>query len=389
MDRDELLKQAFDLREEMIAIRREIHRHPELGRKEYRTASYIEEKLHSFGIETQRLTETGIVGILRGKKEHPCVLFRSDMDALPIEEKTDLPFTSENIGVMHACGHDMHMAALLGCAAILSSMKDELNGTVKFLFEPDEEGDGGALDMIHAGSLENPHVDVVFGAHCNPDLPAGTIGIKYGSFYAAAALIDVIVNGKGSHGAEPEKGTDALYAGALICAALKEMTQGEGDDRLVVSVGQFTGGTARNIIPETVSLHGILRTCGIDRRAAAMKEAEKKIQTINAKTGTSADIHIKAGYPGVVNHDYETALAEQTAVELFGRNKVIVEKVPTMTTEDFGYFLLERPGCFYHIGVGSPYGLHNARFSPNEDALITAAAMHAGVIMNYLESAVR
>lgn len=379
------LKEAQLIQSEIIQNCRHFHMFPEVGRNVEKTAEYIEEKLHSYGISTRRCFQTGIVGTLKGKQEGHCVMFRSDMDALPIEEMTGLDYASRNQGMMHACGHDMHMAALLGCAHMLAGHADQVNGTVLFLFEPDEEGDGGAQEMIREGVLDHPHVDAVFGAHCNPDLKAGEIGIKYDAFYASAATVDITIHGHGSHGAEPEKGTDSLYAGALIAAALKEMTHGDGDDRLVVSIGEFHSGTARNIIPDATVLKGIIRTCGIEQREQAMAKARNIIFQIARETGTQADVEIHAGYPGVANHPDETGFVQTAAEKLLGKENVIVETNPTMTTEDFGYFLLERPGCFYHIGVGPTYGLHNARFCPNEKALPVAAAVHAAVLTEWLK----
>ncbi|MBR3349341.1 MAG: amidohydrolase [Solobacterium sp.] len=377
------LKESRAIEEELIELRRTIHRHPEDGNKEFATSQLLIEKLEECGVEIHRMLETAAVGILKGAHPGPTVALRTDMDALPIEEDTGLPFASEEKGFMHACGHDLHMAALVGCAKLLSAHREELHGNVVFLLQPAEENAGGAQRMINAGALNG--VDAVYGAHVNPELPAGTIGIRYGNFYAVSTRFAVTVHGKGCHGAEPENGIDPLYAACKMCPALKDLTGVHNGRRDVVSVGMIKAGEARNIIPDDAYFMGILRTMGFENRDMMVSRILDTISEIEEETGVYAEVEIFYGYPGVVNHEAETRIAEEAVRKALGDEKVIVMDRGTMTSEDFGYFLLERPGSFYHIGVNSPYPLHNAKFNPDESAIAYAAAAHAAVIIEYLK----
>lgn len=362
----------------MIDLRRQFHAHPELGNQEQETAGRIEQVLDGLKIQHTRVCGTGIIATIQ--KGNPMVMLRSDIDALPIQEETNLPYASCNSGIMHACGHDLHMAALLGAARMLKEHEDWYTGSVRFVFQPDEEGDGGAKRMIAAGALD--HVDAVFGLHCDPSLPEGTIGYKPGGFYAAAATFDVTVKGQGCHGAQPEKGSDSLYAAARMCCALKEMTKGTGENRQVVTIGTFQGGTVRNVIPSCVSFGGIIRVCSTQRRKQLMQEAEQKIQAIARELSVEADIQMHAGYPGVVNSSNETMLVAQTAQQLLGKEHCIKEET-VMTTEDFGEYLLQRPGSFFHLGTGIGFGLHSPMFNPDENSLAIGAMMHAAIVEAY------
>ena len=377
------LEEAEEIKDEIIALRRDLHAHPEVGNAEYRTTEVLEKWLNSCGIETQKPLATGLYGILHCAKKGGTVMLRSDIDALPVEERTGLPFSSVNPGVMHACGHDIHMSALCGAAKLLAKHKDELAGNVVFVLQPDEEQDGGAERMMAAGALEG--VEACFGAHINPALPAGTAGIRYGKFYAAAVKFDVVVHGKGSHGAEPENGIDALYAAAIMCQRLKELTGIYDGTRAVVTVGTLHSGTVRNILNDTAVFTGIIRTFGTAARDARKEDFMKVIHETEAETGVTAEVTLTDGYPGVVNHDAETELAENALVSLLGRKNV--SEVPeTMTTEDFGYYILEKPGCFYHLGAGSPYPLHSPMMNPDERAVPAGAAAHAAVIEAWLNA---
>lgn len=378
------LKEAEKIESGIIGWRRDFHHHPEIGNKEYRTTEKIIEILHSCGIETRQVLKTGVIGILRNG-DGPAAAFRSDIDALPVTEEAEVPFASEVHGMMHACGHDMHMASLLGAAKLLSMHKEAFSGTAVFIFQPDEEGDGGAQRILDTGILDELHVDSVFGAHCNPSLPAGTIGVKYGRFYAAACMYDVTVHGKGTHGAEPENGTDSLYAAARMCAALKELTGKYDGERAVVTVGEFHAGTARNIISDHADFKGILRTAGLDLRASLEQKIKEILSQIAEDAHVSYDLHMVDGYVGVTNHDEQTRLVQEAAESVLGTSQVTVEQEATMTTEDFGFYLLNYPGAYYHIGVGCPYPLHSPKMCPDESALKSAAAVHAAVLQRAMK----
>ena len=369
------------------ALRGALHRIPEPGNGEFRTAALIEAELRRLGLETYRCTETAVVGVLRGALSGKTAALRADMDALPVAEETGCAFPSENKGWMHACGHDFHMAAALGAAQLLSEERESLPGTVKFFFQPDEEGDGGAARMISAGCMDDPHVDAVFGAHVSPGLPAGTVGVRYGKFYAASNIFDITLHGKSAHGAEPENGVDALDAAARLLLALKkvreEMEQKHG--RVIISTGVLRAGNARNVIAERAELHGIIRTLGSDARRETVAAVRAAVLAVAGETGTRAEINIRGSHPGIVNHDGMSRLAEETALALFGAGRAVRIETPTMTSEDFGCFIENTPGCFYHIGVGGDYPLHSARFLPDEGQLPPASALHAAVIRRFLE----
>ena len=377
------LKEALEIEPELIELRRTLHRRPEEGNHEFFTSDLLISEREKCGVEIHRMMETATVGILRGAYPGPTAALRTDMDALPVKEETGLPFSSENEGLMHACGHDIHMTALIGAARLLAKHRDEMHGNVVFLLQPAEENIGGAERMIHNGALEG--VDAVFGAHCNPALEAGTIGIKYGIFYAASTRFNVTVHGKGCHGAEPENGIDPLYAACRMCTKLKELTGVHNGLRDVVSVGLIRAGKARNIIPDEAYFMGILRTKGFANRDMMTQKIIDTIMEIEEETGVYCEIEVFYAYPGVINHDEETALAEKAAKKVLSAENVKVMEEGTMTSEDFGYFLLERPGSFYHIGVESEAGLHSPRFNPDESAIAKAAAVHAAVLTEYLE----
>ena len=368
--------------EEILRLREAFHRHPELGNREERTAAQIEAALQSWGIETCRPFGTAVVGTLKGARSGKAVALRADMDALPVQETTGCPFASETAGQMHACGHDVHMAAALGAAKLLARERESLCGTVKFFFQPDEEGSGGAQRMIAAGCMEG--VDAVFGAHVAPDLPEGVIGIRFGKFYAASDVFDLRVIGKSAHGAAPEQGIDALAAAAELVCRLKALPKGFPDERSVVTVGTLSAGTARNILAGEAVMSGIMRTLGADTRAEMKRRLLAVCRQLERESGVSVETEIRGSYPGIVNEDGMTALARRAAEERFGAARVRVITEPTMTTEDFGYFLACAPGCFYHIGTGGEYPLHNSAFLPSAEAVRTATEMHLAVLRSYL-----
>ncbi|MCF0140588.1 MAG: amidohydrolase [Mogibacterium sp.] len=376
----ELLEINNEIRSEVIGLRENIHRNPELGNEEFKTAELIESYLASLGIETCRPYGTAVVGRLKCG-EGKTVAFRADMDALPVEEATGAAFASERKGIMHACGHDVHTASVLGAAKILSGMKDRLNGTVVFIFQPDEEGSGGARKLIEAGVLAD--VDAVFGAHVDPAIPEGCIGIRYGKFYAASDMFDVTIKGKSAHGASPEKGIDALAAAALAVSRLRGLPQ-EQEDRCVVSTGMLKAGTVRNVIADEAFFAGIIRSLGEENRSALKKRVCETIESVCAEFGSESDINLIESYAGIVNTDNETAVAEATARRMFGDDAVFMIEEPLMTTEDFGYYISEKAGSFYHIGAGCSEALHSPCFLPSEEALIAAVRMHAAVACEFL-----
>lgn len=388
----DIQKEMIRYSDEIREIRRAIHRHPELGNEEWHTAELIERHLRDLGIETKRLLDTAVVGLLRGggdagsgcgSGKRRTVALRADMDALPVQEMTGAEFSSEIDGRMHACGHDVHMAAALGAAGLLSDHRNQLKGDVVFLFQPDEEGSGGAERMIAAGCMDG--VEAVFGAHVDPDLPSGHIGIRYGKFYAASDMFRVIAEGVSSHGAQREKGRDALAAAAEMVTALIGLPAKITDDKCVLTVGRMESGTAGNIMPGEAVFEGIIRTLGPETREAMETAFRSTVAEIAGARGVKAQIKYRKSYPGIVNDDGMSALAERAAKKAFGSQRVKRIGDPLMTTEDFGYYLGEAPGCFYHIGAGCSKPLHNPAFLPDEEAAVRLAVMHAAVVLEYLD----
>ena len=368
---------------DMAALRHAFHREPELGNQEFKTAEKIEACLGGLGIGTRRLLGTAVIGELRGGRPGPRAALRADMDALPLQEDTGAPFASQTPGVMHACGHDVHMAAALCAAMLLAGRREALRGGVVFLFQPDEEGSGGAARMMDEGALAG--VDAVFGAHVSPELPLGHAAVRYGKFYAASDTFRVTVTGRSAHGAEREKGVDALAAAAKMVTAALALPERLGE-KSVVSVGTLRAGTAGNILAGEAEFAGIIRTLGPEARARMRSLFTETIEAVSHEAGTTVDCRLRASYPGVVNDDAMTRLVEDAARGALGGDCVHVIEQPTMTTEDFGYFLRERPGSFYHIGAGCALPLHNPRFLPEDDAAVYGAALHAAVIEAFLNN---
>lgn len=374
------LQQAHLLAPEWEAIREAVHRRPEPGNQEFHTAALVEQRLQALGIRTERLLDTAVVGTLAGRFPGKCAALRADMDALSIREETGAPFASQYPGLAHVCGHDVHTAAALGAAELLARRRDTLHGTVKFFFQPDEEGRGGAQRMIAAGCIQG--VDAVFGAHVCPDLPRGTVGVRYGKFYAASDTFTIRITGRSCHGAQPERGIDALSCAARLVTALHTL---RSPDPFVLSVGTLHAGTAINVIAGQAELTGILRTLGPENRAAMKQVLRETAQAVAAEFGAAVEVLLQESYAGIVNTDAETALVQTAAAQLLGPERVRILSEPTMTTEDFGYYIDAAAGSFYHIGVGGDHPLHHPAFLPPADTVPLAAAVHAAVITAFLE----
>ena len=388
----DILRAAEAAAPEAVALRREIHRHPEMGNEERRTSELVCDTLEKMGWEISRPVGTSVVALLRGGRPGKTVVLRADMDALRIQEATGLSFSSEIPGVMHACGHDFHTAALLGAARVLSPRRDAIKGNVKLFFQPDEEGSGGAQRMIDAGCLDDPKVDAVFGAHVDPDLPAGVIGIRYGKAYAASDVFRITVHGAGCHGASPEAGIDPIAIGAQVVTALQQIVSRRTSptDSAVVTVGSFHAGEQVNVIPDRAIIGGILRTLGPDMRANVREQLLRVADGVCEAMGARAEIEIRESYPGVVNWDESCDLVRDVVRSLLGPDRVRVIDAPTMGTEDFGCFIRDIPGAFYKIGVRNPeigatQPIHSPRFIADEAAMAPLIAVHVGTVLRFLE----
>ena len=374
----DFLSEAASLQSFLQTVRQTLHRAPELGNQEFRTSAYLRSILEPLGLIVENPFGTALCATLHGTRPGRIVALRADMDALAVTEATGAEFSSQTPGVMHACGHDIHMTAAVGAAILLAAHRETLCGSVRFLFQPDEEGYGGAQRFVDAGCLHG--VDAVFGTHVSPELPLGSVGIRYGKFYAASDTFSITIRGKSAHGAEPEKGIDALQAAAQLAVRLVSLRGALNGERCAVTVGTLQAGTAINVVADNAQLTGILRTLGSDSRACMRTLITDTAAEIAVQTGTQIDVQLHASYPGVVNDDSASRLVQDTAVQLLGEPYVAVLQQPTLMTEDFGYYLSAAPGCFYHVGAGCSAPLHSPQFLPDIRAAVTAAALHAAVL---------
>lgn len=388
---EQLKEEALSLASTWEELFCALHRCPELGRRETRTAELIRRRLDELGIPHVPLADTGTMAMISGRQPGRTIGFRADIDALPITEDTGLPYSSQNPGVMHACGHDFHTAALLGAAELLQKRRDAFTGAVKLFFQPDEEGDGGAARMIAAGCMEDPRVDAMLCCHVESGIPTGTAAVRPGPICAASNPFSVTLRGRGSHGAKPHLGTDVIAAGAQIITALQTISSRRTSptEPVVVTVGSFHSGTAGNVLPEEAIFTGILRTMGGEARIRVKDDFRAIVAGIAAGMGVTAEIEIFESYPGCRNDPGVTALLRRSAGKILGEAHVLELPEPSMGTDDFGYFSDIVPGCYYYIGVGNErkgftYPNHNPHFAADPEALPLAAAIEAQAAIDFL-----
>ncbi|HVA26587.1 MAG TPA: M20 family metallopeptidase [Candidatus Baltobacteraceae bacterium] len=363
-----------DVTERVRELRRLIHRRPELGFEEHETSALVERELNDLEIEHRRVAKTGVVGVIRGAKAGAVAALRADMDALPITERTGLPFASEIAGKMHACGHDAHTAMLLGAARVLQSTRASLHGSVVLLFQPAEEGPGGAEPMIAQGALDDPHVDAVAMLHVDPRLAPGEISITPGPVNASADELYLSVRGKGGHGAYPHTAVDAIPAASAIVLALQNIAAREIDPlkSVVVTIGTIEGGYRNNVIADEVKMSGTLRALDPAIREGLEARVRRIVEHVAAAYGATAEIQIVRGYPPVLNNE---ALAENFARYMQANAEVRVDRLPpTMGGEDFAYFAQRVPGVHVRLGIRSEaaqstFPGHSAEFRIDEAAL--------------------
>jgi amidohydrolase len=375
-------------KELVINTRRDLHRIPEVGYTEKKTSAYVADYLDREGLEVRTgIAEFGVVGLLKTGRPGPTLMIRADMDALPLQEETGLEFASTHDGVMHACGHDAHMAMGLAAATVLNKIRDNLNGTVKFIFQPAEEGPGGAEPMIKAGVMENPRVDYAIGCHMWPEIPEGTIGVRSGPFMAAMDRFDLKIIGKGGHGAMPQTCVDALEVGTQVVGALQRISSRKIDplEPVVVTVGSFHAGTAFNIIPDEAVLSGTTRTFDLEIWHSWETRLEKVIRGVCESMGADYEFKFSKGYPPTINDDGMSDLVRRCAAEVVGPDKVI-EPAKTMGGEDMSYFLQQAKGCYFVLGTGGDGGspVHTARFTFNEDVLALGVETHCRYALELL-----
>ncbi|NQZ75830.1 MAG: amidohydrolase [Ekhidna sp.] len=366
-----------DYFEEILDIRHHIHANPELSFKEHNTAAFIEEKLKSFGIgETRRIGSTGITFCIDGRKSGKTIALRADIDALPITEENDTSYKSQNKGVMHACGHDVHTSNLLGAAKILFELRDYFEGTIKFIFQPGEEkSPGGASILINEGVLESPRPDHILGQHVMPLIPEGKVGFRKGKYMASADEIYLTVKGKGGHAAMPETFVDPIAISAQIIVSLQQVVSRMANPKIpsVLSFGKISGGNINNVIPNEVTIDGTFRTFNEVWRKQALNSIKAIATSIAESMGGSCDVNIASGYPYLVNDENYTERNISAAKAYMGEENV-VELDLWMAAEDFAFYTHEVPGCFYRLGTrneakGITSGVHIPTFDIDENAL--------------------
>ena len=363
---------------EINEIREHLHANPELSFKEHNTSKYVQQKLKEYGIDFQAgYVETGIIGLIKGKNPaSKSIALRGDMDALPIIEDSSAAYCSKNKGVMHACGHDVHTACLLGAAKILKQLENEFEGTIKLIFQPGEERlPGGAKLMIEEGVLENPTPQKVIGQHVYPDLEVGKVGFKKGMYMASADELHVTVKGKGGHAALPHRFIDPILIASNIIVSLQQIVSrsAKPDVPSVLSFGKIIGEGSTNIIPDEVKLEGTFRTMDEEWRFDAHKKMKALAESIALGMGGSCDFDVRVGYPYLVNDEVVTETHIQSAKEYLGEENV-VDLDLRMTAEDFSYYSQVAPVCFYRLGTrneakGITSGLHTSTFDVDSKSL--------------------
>jgi amidohydrolase len=378
-------KLAQQYASEFIDIRRHLHAHPELSYQEFETSKFVQGKLTEFGIPFEVKATTGVVGLIKGKNPSSRIIaLRADMDALPIKEENDIPYKSKNEGVMHACGHDVHTACLLGAAKILAELKDEWEGTVKLIFQPGEEKNpGGASLMIKDGVLENPKPQAILALHVNTILEVGQLSFRGGKVMASADEIYITVKGKGGHAASPHLTVDPILISSHLVIALQQLVSRNNNpfNPSVLSITSFNGGNTTNVIPNEVKLMGTFRAMDEEWRFKAHELIRKITTDLVTSMGGTVDLHIDVGYPCVMNNEKVNANARKKAEEYMGAENVSETEL-RMGAEDFGYYAQQIPACFYRLGTmnkakGITAGVHTPVFNIDESAIETGMGMMA------------
>jgi len=378
---------------EVIEIRRDIHRHPELAFKEQRASSRVQDWLKANGIEVRTgMAETGVIGLLRGSGNRTVGL-RAEMDALPITEETGVSYTSENQGISHACGHDGHLAIVMGTAKILSMLRSKLNGNVKFIFQPAEEAGNGAEKMCNEGTLNDPPVNTVFALHSWPDLSAGEIGIRYGAMMASAEDFELTIYGKGGHAAHPHKAIDPIVMSAKVVESFQTIISRRIKPLApaVLTIGKIEGGSAPNVIPDSVFLSGTVRAFDEETRERIFTEMTRVIESVaHMFQAPPPKMKIIERIPPTINDDRMADLVIRVGKAVLGEDKVKTLPEPSMGAEDFSFYLQRVPGAIFRLGVdslGSSHAyLHSSRFNFNDDAIRTGLQMMTSIALDSLST---
>lgn len=388
----EIKEEVHKLIDELIELRRDFHMHPELGYREFNTSDTVFKYLESLGVEVKKVAKTGVVGLLRGRYPGKTLLLRADMDALPITEKTDLPFASVNDGIMHACGHDGHIAMLLIAAKILANHRESIRGNIKFVFQPNEE-EAGALDMINEGVLDDPKVDAAFACHLWSPLKSGEIGLSEGPVMGALEEFELTIIGRGGHTGSPHEAIDPILAATNIIQSLQSLQTREINPLypITIMVGKINGGTGRNIIANQVDIGGTIRFLFNDEvreKEILLRNFERIIKGISEAMGVEYSLKFIPSNPSLYNHDSLIRYVRKAAVETFGVEDNFI-KYRSMAGEDFAEFSQRVPSLFYFIGTGNKekettFPHHHPMFKIDEDTLKYGVEMHVRSAFGFL-----
>ena len=386
-----IVNRVADLQPDIQAWRRDIHQHPELLYEVHRTAALVADRLREFGCDevVTGLGRTGVVGIIKGNKpagkgEVKVIGLRADMDALPIEEATNLPYASKNPGLMHACGHDGHIAMLLGAARYLAETRN-FAGEAVVIFQPAEEGGAGAVAMLKDGLMDRFGIEQVYGMHNGPGIPVGSFAIRPGAIMAGGDAVAIKIEGRGGHAARPHKCIDSVLVGAQLINALQSIVSRSVDplESAVISICEFHAGNARNVIPQTAELAGTVRTLNAEVRKLVEKRVREVVAGVAQMTGAKIDLTYNRGYPVTVNHVPQTDVAVRAAREIAGDANV-QEMAPLMAGEDFAFMLEQRPGALIFCGNGDSAGLHHPEYNFNDEALVFGTSYWIKLVENTL-----
>ena len=378
-----IINRIADYFDEMQGWRHHIHTHPELGFDCFETAKFVKSKLEEFGVDEihAEIAKTGIVAIIRGKSTGKTIGLRADMDALPLEEATGKEYKSKKTGVMHACGHDGHTTMLLGAAKYLCETRN-FSGNVALIFQPAEEGGGGANVMCKEGMMDRFRIDEVYGIHNDPGAPLGFFQTCSGANMAAADDFTIKILGQGGHAAEPEETIDPLVTGVQLVQAIQTISSRNlaALEKVVISITQFHAGTTHNIIPNEAYINGTVRTLSKEAQSLVVKRLQELCKGHSLGFGGKIKLDYNYGYPPTVNHQKETQFAGEVAKEIVGDQNVDINAKPIMASEDFSYMIEERPGCYFHVGQGTGVPVHNPEYDFNDDLSPVGASFFARLV---------
>lgn len=392
----ELIKKyAKEYEQELIAIRKDIHSHPEIGRKEYRTQKLIIDLLNNLGCyDIKKSADTGVIALIEGKKakSNKCIGIRADIDALGIEDLKDVDYKSQNKGVCHACGHDVHTTILLGVAKVLAQLQNEFSGYIKLFFQPDEEGDGGADRMIQEGNMENPKVQAMIGLHVSENYNVGEARFCYNTMQASSAEVEIKVKGFSAHAAHPETGVDAILIACQIVNNLQSIVSRNiaPTDSVALSIGKINGGTIPNALAENVTLVGTIRTLTLETREKVFNNITRLCNNIAQGYGGSVEVTFSPSYPPLINNEQMVDFTKEVAIEVLGKDKVFVNNIPSLGVEDFAYYAMKTPSCFYNLGIkndklGINYPLHNNKFDIDENSIYYGVVIQTLALLKWLD----